>query len=130
MIPSLVLLATGVDLAAWVVARAAGVAECAAPTTAAVAPAAAVRFLLAPGDGTVAAVNGVDAAAESPGIHEVHVAAVPGGAVSRSGSFRDRIGHVIATGPTALAAGEAARLSIDLVQVRLRQEPRKEPSAE
>jgi biotin carboxylase len=96
-------LTTGVDLADLMVAFALGEATSAQP--AATGRGAAIRFLV----GRPGRVAGVDAPPldSAPGIHEVRLPEVGRTVAARSAS-RERLGHVIATGPTGEAAGRAA----------------------
>ncbi|MFC3965634.1 ATP-grasp domain-containing protein [Nocardia jiangsuensis] len=105
MIPELVRAAYGVDLVDCVVARACG----AQPKLGRVRKDhASIRFLLAPGDGEITAIDGVHGARATRGVRAVTVTAAAGDRIRLTRSFKDRIGSVVATGPTAaLAAGRA-----------------------
>ena len=82
----------------------AGVAGRGAPSRSA-----AIRFLTCP-PGVVADLRGVELAERSEGVHQVAVTAAVGSTVPPLTSSWDRIGHVIATGPTGPdAEGRAAR---------------------
>ncbi|MEU4570212.1 ATP-grasp domain-containing protein [Micromonospora sp. NPDC023956] len=106
MIPHLVRLATGHDMIAATIMRAAG--------RAVVAPDprphhhAAIRFLTLPASGEVASVAGLDRARTVSGVVDVVCTATVGERRERHHSFRDRIGHVLAVGETAADAAAAA----------------------
>ncbi|MFI5756584.1 ATP-grasp domain-containing protein [Streptomyces sp. NPDC051569] len=114
-IPRLVQEATGIDLIHETVkafsGRASGVS---APVRATRAGAAAIRFVLAPGDGELTELRGVADARAVPGVIEVEPYRSPGAALTVAGDFRDRIGHVLAhagaVADAAAAATEGARL--------------------
>jgi biotin carboxylase len=114
-IPSLVAL-TGIDLIGRLVAAVTGVIV---PSETAIAPAAAIRFILPPGDGVLAEVCGLNECREKPGTAEVSVYTVPGEPVGLFGDFRDRIGHVIAFGDNPMQAAERAEVARSLVRVSL-----------
>jgi biotin carboxylase len=111
MIPVALRAATGVDLVAATVARAAGVQP--APGTPG-AGHAAIRFVLAGRDGRVTAVRGLAGAAAAPGVVTATATTAVGREIRRTGSFLDRVACVVATGSdaprAALRAEEAARL--------------------
>ncbi len=76
-----------------------------------------IRFILSPGDGTLARVEGVKQAQSIPGVTEVKLYSPPGAEIRRYGDFRDRVGHVIARRSTheqAVQAAEAAHRAINL----------------
>lgn len=108
-IPELVRLATGLDSICETVAAAAGRGTLLACKT---RQAASIRFLLAPGEGRLVAVEGLKEAAASEGVLDVRLYPELGAKVFVRGDFRDRIGHVIACGRTPDESGltaEAAR---------------------
>jgi biotin carboxylase len=115
-IPTLVRLATGLDLigaTVGIVIGAGGVLPDPGPGHAS------IRFLVAPRSGRVRRTGGVAAAAAVPGVVDVAITARPGQRVGGTGSFLDRVGHVITTAPTAAAARTAAdtalaRLELDI----------------
>jgi biotin carboxylase len=96
MIPRMIEEATGVDLIAEVVARAAGRQ---APEHPARNAAASIRFLVAPSEGRLDGIDGVEAARATPGVVDVGLTRKPGELLARTNSFRDRIGYVIAAAP-------------------------------
>ena len=115
-IPTLVRLATGLDLVGATVDAAIGSDR---PLPEPGPGHASIRFLVAPRAGRVRGTAGVAAAAAVPGVVDVAISARPGQRVGGTGSFLDRVGHVITaatTGPAARTAAEAAltRLRIDL----------------
>ena len=82
----------------------------------------AIRFLLAPVAGTLESVEGAEAAAAVDGVVDVRVARSPGDAVTRSGDFRDRIGHVLTCAKTADGAQAAAEAALAALDVRVKAE--------
>jgi argininosuccinate lyase len=79
---------------------------------------ASIRFILAPEDGTLVEVKGLDQAQSVPGIMEVKLYLPPGTEMRRHRDFRDRVGHVIARGSTheeAVQAAEAAHRAVNLI---------------
>jgi len=118
MIPTLVGLVCGIDLVDAVIVRASGRKPTLRATT--LDKHAAIRFVLAPGSGTVGSVEGLAEARESTGVRLAELTVAPGHEHELTNSFRDRLGYVIAVGadqPTTTAAAERAR---DLIRVRLR----------
>ncbi|MDQ1505019.1 MAG: argininosuccinate lyase [Actinomycetota bacterium] len=131
-IPTLVRLATGIDLVGATVDAAvlggcrsgAGLSLAAsAAVIGGTAPAprghASIRFLVAPRAGRVRATAGVAEAAAVPGVIDVAIAARAGQRVGGTGSFLDRIGHVITDASTAGAARSAAEAALALLHVDL-----------
>ncbi|MDQ1566305.1 MAG: hypothetical protein QOF96_1185, partial [Actinomycetota bacterium] len=80
---------------------------------------ASIRFLVAPRAGRVRATAGVAEAAAVPGVIDVAIAARAGQRVGGTGSFLDRIGHVITVAPTAGSARSAAEAALALLHVDL-----------
>ncbi|HEX6967241.1 MAG TPA: ATP-grasp domain-containing protein [Micromonosporaceae bacterium] len=105
MIPTLLALATGVDLVDAVIARSSGRPAAPSPPSGRYA---AIRFLVATESGPVAGVDGVPAALAQPGVHAVEVTAAPGTRIELTHSFRDRVGYVIAVGASGDEAGDRA----------------------
>jgi cysteine synthase A len=101
MIPELVRLTTGIDLVEQHLRLAGGL-----PVALRGQPrgTAAIRFLVAEGDGVVTEVRGVDEARAVEGVHAVVVHAKPGALVRPPRDAYDRLGHVIALGSTAAEA--------------------------
>jgi|HubBroStandDraft_3_1064219.scaffolds.fasta_scaffold00815_7 biotin carboxylase len=96
MIPELVRLATGVDLLAAFLSQLAGEEPVLAPSR---AEHAAIRFLIAPAEGTLAGVEGLEAARRLPAVREVAIAKPLGARVRPAEEATDRVGYVIAAGP-------------------------------
>ncbi len=105
-------LSTGVDLADAVVAFSLGETVDARPVPQ--GRAAAIRYILGR-PGVVRGVN-VPPLKEGDGIHAV-LGPPLGKVVTGRGSSRERLGHVIATGPTPQAAGTAAEAFMARIQV-------------
>jgi len=112
-IPSLVRIATGIDLIRNTLARAMGRQVDLAPTQ---PQGAALRFILATAQGVFADIRGLDDAAAIPGVCEVSTYRLAGERLSIHGDFRDRIGHIIAAGPTANVAAEVADRAIRMIR--------------
>lgn len=120
-IPELVRLATGVELIGATVAAACG--REVRPARAAYR-ASSIRFLLAPGDGRLAAVDDWEAAAAEEGVADFQLYVPLGGSVARRGDFRDRIGHIISCASTANESGRYAEQARDRLRITI------EPSME
>ncbi|MFC9133187.1 ATP-grasp domain-containing protein [Streptomyces sp. NPDC057099] len=116
MIPVAVRAATGVDLVAAVIDRAAGHTPA---LTVSIAGHAAVRFLRAEREGRVTAVDGTEAAAAAPGVVAVTTGTAAGRAIRITHSFQDRLACVVATGPDAERAAERADTATRLIAVHL-----------
>jgi biotin carboxylase len=113
-IPTLVQFATGIDLVGATVDAAIGET---APLPRPGPGHASIRFLVAQQAGRVRRTGGVAAAAGVPGVADVVITARAGQRVGGTGSFLDRVGHVIAaasTGPGARSAAEAALSLLEL----------------
>ncbi|HET6977281.1 MAG TPA: ATP-grasp domain-containing protein [Pyrinomonadaceae bacterium] len=113
-IPELVRLSCGIDLISKTILLALGeqpdlTNSCREHTS--------IRFILSPGEGKLAAVEGLDQAQSIPGIREVKLYSPVGTEMRRNGDFRDRVGHVISSGSTleqAVQAAETAHRAITL----------------
>ena len=116
MIPIAVTAATGRDLVAEVVARSCGADRSLAAPPAGPA-AAAIRFLVPPRAGRLAALHGLAEAAAVPGVRDVHATRQVGDPVSLSGNFQDRIGHLLAVGAGLDEAVASAEKALGLVRV-------------
>jgi len=104
-IPRLVETATGIDLICETIRVFTGRRVCLAPTR---SRAAALRFVLAPGSGTLDGLPGLEEARRAEGIVEAIAYRDLGAEVAVHGDFRDRIGHVLAAAPTVAAAAATA----------------------
>ena len=111
-IPTLVRLATGLDLVGATVDAVTGWNV---PLPDPGSGHASIRFLVAREAGRVRRTAGVAAAAGVPGVVDVAVTARPGQRVGGTGSFLDRVGHVITAAPTAVAARSAAERALGLL---------------
>jgi biotin carboxylase len=118
MIPRLVQEATGVDLIALTVARAAGRPV---ELTASLRRAASIRFLLLEKAGTPCEPAGLALAAAVPGIVAATFTGPTGSPVTVRHTFRDRVGYVISAGQDGVDAARAADHA--LAQIELRLEP-------
>jgi argininosuccinate lyase len=78
---------------------------------------ASIRFLVPAQAGRVRRTGGVAAAAAVPGVVDVVIAARPGQRVGGTGSFLDRVGHVVTAGPTAAATRTAAERALALLEL-------------
>ena len=113
-IPELVRLALGVDLVSETVKLVTGGEP---DLKASAGRFASIRFLLPGKEGTLRGARGMEEAESLTGVCDVKLYAKPGSTVKRHGDFRDRIGHVIACGPTPGAArrgADAARRAVHL----------------
>ena len=79
--------------------------------------AAAAIWFLSADEGTVASVNGIEDATSLPGIRETVVDVKPGDRTDGLRSSWARVGHIMATGPTARTATAAAQHAATLVTV-------------
>ena len=118
-IPTLVRLATGIDLVGATVDGVIGRGDPLGAPGPGCAPDqwASIRFLVPSRAGRVRRTGGVAAAAAVPGVVDVGIAARPGQQVGGTGSFLDRVGHVIAAGPTADAVRTAAETALALLEL-------------
>lgn len=114
MIPRMVEEATGLDLVARQVARAAGRTGPVRPTR---GGGAAIRFLVGDTEGRLVDVRGADRARAVPGVVEVGVLGRPGQDLTLQHSFQDRLAYVVAAGPGPLAAAETAEQALRMVTV-------------
>ncbi|MFF7610151.1 ATP-grasp domain-containing protein [Streptomyces parvulus] len=120
MIPVAVRAATGTDLVDAVIARAAGLdTPPAAAVPEAAAGHAAVRFVVAAGEGRVTAVTGVREAGAAPGVVVAVPTAVVGRQVRITHSFQDRLGCVVATGSGTAQAATRAERAAGLIRIEL-----------
>ena len=118
-IPVLVRLATGIDLVGATVDLAAGDEPVPLGRAAGYAS---IRFVLAPAEGRLRRVAGRSEAAAVPGVVDVAVTARPGTRVGGHGCFLDRLGHVIAAGPSEEIARRAAERGLAALAVELADE--------
>jgi len=117
MIPSLLRAVTGRDVIDLAVARSTG--EPPGPRQDARGSHAAIRFLLAPRDGLLTAVSGLDEASRADGVEAVQVTARLGANLATTHSFQDRIGYAIAVGPDAATAAGRARDALRLIRLEI-----------
>jgi biotin carboxylase len=113
-IPTLVRLATGLDLVGATVDAVIGEDR---PLPEPGPGHASIRFLVPPHAGRVRRTAGVAAAAAVPGVVDVAISARAGQRVGGTGSFLDRVGHVITAAPTAPAARAAADTALSLLEL-------------
>lgn len=113
-IPTLVRLASGLDLVGATVDEVVGRGG---PLAAPGPGHASIRFLVPARAGRVRRTGGVAQAAAVPGVVDVGIAARPGQRVGGTGSFLDRVGHVITAGPTAGAARTAADTALAFLEL-------------
>ncbi|MDT7543409.1 MAG: hypothetical protein QOE33_3313 [Acidobacteriota bacterium] len=115
-IPELVRLASGVDLISETIRLVTGREPDLKVSSSAFAS---IRFLLPDEDGLLRGASGMDEAESLPGVAEVKLYVKPDSVVKRHGDFRDRIGHVIACGPTTYAARAAATAAWSAIHLRI-----------
>jgi len=104
-LPELVEYALGIDQYAAAVRAAIGEPVRLAPSRQA---SAAIRFLTADRPGTIARIAGIPAATAIAGVTQVTITAAAGAEVHPAEQSGDRLGHLIATGPTAESAAATA----------------------
>ena len=116
-IPALVRLVTGWDAEAGMLAHFAGL-----PAPAALepqAPAAAKAYLTCAEPGRISSIDGLGEAGSVPGVRTVTIWAHEGDEVRPARASWDRLGEVIAVGPTPQDAQAAARRARDLIAIGL-----------
>lgn len=114
-IPELVRLSLGIDLVSETIMRVVGEQP---ELRSSCHDHASIRFILAPGDGVLVGVEGLDQAQSIPSVTEVRLYSPQGAELRRRGDFRDRVGHVIARASTheeAVQAADAAHRAVNLV---------------
>ncbi|MGH3854271.1 MAG: ATP-grasp domain-containing protein [Pseudonocardiaceae bacterium] len=116
MIPQMVAEATGVDLIACVVARAARRAVSPQATR---HRAASIRFVMADRSGVLTAIHGVARAERCPGVVGVGVVGVVGEHLEIRRSFRDRIAYVITVADDGESAATAADVGARMIAVEI-----------
>ena len=116
MIPELVRLATGIELLEQQLRAAVGLPVHLTPAHGRFAG---IRFLLAPLAGTLDGVHGVEQARRIPGVDRIEVTAAAGAVVQPARSFADRLGYVIATGPSAANVGATLDAATDALTVQV-----------
>lgn len=112
-IPELVRLSTGIDLVAETIRVTLGREL---QLTKRSERHASIRFILSPGDGFLTEWKGLERARGITGVEDVQSYAKPGTELRLRGDFRDRIGHVIASGTTSSSARTAVRLADQMVR--------------
>ncbi|APO69833.1 biotin carboxylase-like ATP-grasp domain-containing protein (plasmid) [Rhizobium gallicum] len=76
---------------------------------------AAVRFLVADQDGTLAGIEGDSRAAALPGVAEVKLYVQPKTSIVRKSDYRDCIGHIIAVSPSLVRTEAILQRAVDLI---------------
>ncbi|MER6684916.1 ATP-grasp domain-containing protein [Streptomyces olivaceoviridis] len=112
-IPRLVQEATGVDLILKTVEAFSGRSSTVNATH---SRGAAIRFVMAEGDGVLRGIDGVAEASAVAGVIDVETYREPGAEITVAGDFRDRIGHVLARGASAAEAAQAAEAGVRRVR--------------
>jgi biotin carboxylase len=112
-IPSLVSIATGIELIRNTLLRAMGNQADLTPVR---AQAASIRFIVIQASGILSSIGGLLEAAAMPGICEAARYVPDGAQVTVHHDFRDRIGHVIAAGLDTGAASKSASAAIGLIK--------------
>jgi biotin carboxylase len=112
-IPELVRLATGIDLIAETIRITLGQKPQLKPQHKRYAS---IQFILSPHEGQLGEWNGLDRAQRVPGVKDVQSYARPGDWLRVRGDFRDRIGHVVATGETPATSRKTVELASRLIQ--------------
>ena len=117
-IPTLVRLATGIDLVGATVDAAIGAGRpLPEPGQGCASRWASIRFLVPPQPGRIRRTGGVAEAAAVPGVVDVAISGRSGQRVGGTGSFLDRVGLVITAAPTASAARAAADTALSLLEL-------------
>jgi biotin carboxylase len=116
MIPRMVQEATGIDLIALMVAKAAGKPASPAATR---RRSAAIRFLVASSGGRVVAVTGVEQALAVPGVVDVGLNHPIGKQIVVRHSFQDRLGYVIASAEEGSVASHAAEIGLRTLEATI-----------
>ncbi len=116
MIPRMVEAAYGIDMVFHTVARAVGDTTPPRPTR---AGAASIRFLVAERNGRIARIDGEQRAREVPGVVEVGLLRAIGDRVELRHAFTDRLGYVVAAGPSGDAAAAAADQGVHILDVHI-----------
>lgn len=115
-IPELVRHASGIDLIEQTMRLVTGQPVTLAPVA---RRHAAIRFFMAPATGTLAGVDGLEAARATRDVAEVQVYPALGARVALHGDFRDRAGHVLACADSPAAAQRAAETSLSHLRLRV-----------
>lgn len=113
-IPELVRLASGIDLISQTIRAVTGNRPGLEPLA---NRHASVRFILAPQEGTLRIVEGLDKARRVPDVVDVKLYSDPGSKVFLRGDFRDRIGHVISCNDTGTKARHSAETAHRAIRV-------------
>jgi cysteine synthase A len=116
MIPELIRHATGIDLLEQQLRTFAGLPVNLTPSR---SRHAGIRFLLAPTEGRLNEVAGVDVARRVPGIEQVTLTAAPGARVRPPRNAYDRLGYVIAVAPTYAEVEKALREAVSSIEIRV-----------
>lgn len=109
-IPSIVRLATGIDLVDATVRAVAG--EKVVPGQPAQGRHASIRFILASGSGMWTGITNLPEVAGGRDVADLRTYVNPGTEIRLRGDFRDRVGHVIAVADTALKAAVTAEHAV------------------
>jgi argininosuccinate lyase len=80
---------------------------------------ASIRFLMAPRAGIFVAAKGIGAAQSVPGVVDVRLYRAPGDELELQGDFRDRIGHVMASGDLPNVTSSAAEQARRMIRLRV-----------
>ena len=113
-IPELVRLANGIDMIAEIIRATVGLEP---KLDTLLNEYASIRFIIPDGGGRLVAVEGLQDAEALPDVAEARIYTRPGEVVHHKGDFRDRIGHVIATGKTAAAARSTAAKAHEAIRL-------------
>jgi biotin carboxylase len=115
-IPELVRLASGIDLIRESIRLAAG----GTPDILATRQGrASIRFVLAPMDGIISRIDGLEKAAQIPGVADVQTYRKVGERIHIRHDFRDRVGHAISSSDVGERAAESAQRACDEIGVKI-----------
>jgi cysteine synthase A len=116
LIPELIRHATGIDLLEQQLRTFAGLPVNLAPSR---DRHAGIRFLLAPAEGRLAEVIGLDAARRVPGVEQVTLTASLGTVVRPPRNAYDRLGYLVAVAPSYAEVANALQEAISTIEIRV-----------
>jgi biotin carboxylase len=115
-IPEIVRLATGIDIVRETIRLVVGEKTEIQPLRNGHAS---IRFLTPSRNGTIQAVNGVEAASRTEGVSDIQIYRKIGDRVGIENDFRDRIGHVISCSDLEMSAARASELACGKIEIQV-----------
>lgn len=85
---------------------------------------ASIRFLVPSAPGLLRGVEGLEEARSTPGVVEARLGVSPGERLERTGSFRDRVGYVVAAGASVAASALAAERGLGALRLLIDEDAR------